>query len=171
MIAKLKERHPEYFFPLSCTTRAPRPGEKEGEVYSYISKEEFVKGIEEGRFLEWAEVHQDHYYGILKEPIFQALADGKIIIREIDIQGYKTVSKIVPPEKLVGVFIWVKDLEELKRRILNRGKLPDEEIERRLESARREIAESDLCKYKIDSIQGQIDRMADDMEEIIRREV
>lgn len=171
MIAKLKQRHPHYVFPLSCTTRDPRPGEKPGEVYNYISKDEFVKGIEGGEFLEWAEVHQDHYYGILKGPIFQALEEGKIIIREIDIQGFKSVSKIVPPENLVGVFIYVPDLNELKRRILMRGKLPDEEIEKRLISAQKEIDQSDICKYKIDSIPGEIDRMANDMEAIIAKEM
>ncbi len=171
MIAKLKQRHPEYIFPLSCTTRDPRPGEKEGEVYHYIRKDEFVKGIEEGEFLEWAEVHQDNYYGILKKPIFEALEEGKIVIREIDIQGFKSVSALVPPENLIGVFIMVTELDELKRRILMRGKLPDEEIERRLESARKEIAESYLCPYTIDSIPGEIDRMADDMEVIIAKEI
>lgn len=171
MIAVLKKRHPDYVFPLSCTTRDPRPGEVPGEVYNHISKEDFQKGIAEGKFIEWAEVHQNNYYGILKEPIMQALDEGKIVIREIDIQGFRAISALIPPEQLVGVFIWVKDLQELKRRILKRGPLPEEEIARRLTSAQREIDQSDLCTYKIDSIAGEIDRMANDMEVIMAKEI
>lgn len=171
VVERLKKRHPDYVFPVSCTTRSPRAGEVDGEVYNYVSKEDFVKWIEEGKFLEWAEVHRDHYYGILKKPVFDALEADKVVVREVDIQGYKTVSKIVPADQLVGIFILVKDLDELKRRILNRGKLPDEEVERRLMSARREIAESHLCKYQIESIHGQIDRMVEDTEAVLRKEI
>jgi guanylate kinase len=171
VIESLKKRHPDYVFPVSCTTRMPRPGEVDGDVYSYVSKDDFVKWIREGRFLEWAEVHQNHYYGMLKKPVFDALNAGKVVVREIDIQGYTSVAKIVPADNLVGIFILVKDLDELKRRILSRGKLPDEEVERRLESARREIAQSHLCRYQIESVHGQIERMVHDTEAIFEKEL
>lgn len=171
VIAALKKRHPDYVFPVSCTTRAMRPGEIDGDIYNYVSKDDFVKWIAEGRFLEWAEVHRDHYYGILKKPVLDALEAGRVVVREVDIQGFKAVSEIVSRDRLVGIFILVKDLDELKRRILRRGKLPDDEIERRLASAREEIAQSDLCRYKIESIHGQIDRMVEDTEAILKQEL
>ena len=82
VLSELKKRYPDYVFPLSATTRAIREGEKEGEVYHFLSKEEFKKGIDSGRFLEWAIVHQDNYYGLIKAPIMEALEEGKTIIRE-----------------------------------------------------------------------------------------
>lgn len=170
-ILQLKKRHPDYVFPVSCTTRSPRPGEKEGEVYSYISKEVFREWIAEGKFLEWAEVHQNNYYGMLKAPIEEALSSGKVVIREIDIQGFKKVISVLPREDVVGIFIVVRDLEELKSRILKRGVIPDEEMARRMESARSEIAQMDLCDYHIDSPSGQVEKMVVEIEGIIGREV
>lgn len=170
-IVQLKKRHPEYVFPVSCTTRAPRPGEKEGEVYSYISKEHFRQWIAEGRFLEWAEVHQDNYYGILRAPIEEALADGKVVIREVDIQGFKSIISILPRTDVVGVFILVKDLDELKKRILQRAPISDEEMARRMESAQKEIAQMDVCDYQVESPFGHIEKTVQTIEQIIRQEI
>ncbi len=169
-IIQLKKRHPEYVFPVSCTTRDPRPGEKEGEVYHYIEKEQFRQWIEEGRFLEWAEVHKDHYYGILKEPILAALREGKIVVREIDIQGYKSVRSLLPGEDLVGIFLLVQDLSELRERILKRGPLPEEEIARRMESAQREVSQMNICHYQVASEFGQVPKIVTQIEEIIEKE-
>ena len=169
-IVQLKKRHPDYVFPVSCTTRAPRLGEKEGEVYSYISKEQFRAWIEEGRFLEWAEVHKDNYYGILKAPIEEALAAGKVVIREVDIQGYKKVISTLPREDVVGIFILVKDLEELKKRILKRGFIPEDEMARRMESAQKEISQMDVCNYQIESPFGHIEKVVQSIEDIIQKE-
>ena len=69
LIAQLKKLFPEFVFPISHTTRPMRPGENEGEVYHFISKEEFERGIEAGEFLEYAYIHQSNYYGTLKKPI------------------------------------------------------------------------------------------------------
>lgn len=171
VISELKKRHRDFVYPVSCTTRAPRPGEVDGEVYSFVSKERFVQWREEGKFLEWAEVHQDHYYGVLKEPVVRALAAGKVVVREMDIQGFKTVLTVLPRESVVAIFLEVNDLADLKKRILQRGRLPDEEIARRMESARVEIAQADLCNYRIPSIHGEIERMVGDVEAIMAYEL
>lgn len=170
-IIQLRKRHPEYIFPVSCTTREPRPGEKEGEVYRYITKEQFRQWIEEQKFLEWAEVHKDHYYGILKEPVMAALREGKIVVREIDIQGYKTILSLLPRPDVVGVFLLVKDLNQLRERILKRGPLPEEEIARRMESAQREVSQMELCDYQIESVFGQVPQIVTKIEEIIEKEI
>ncbi len=81
VIAHLRKVFPDAVFPLSCTTRSPRPGEKDGEVYHFINKEEFQRRIKAGDILEWAIVHHDNYYGTLKQPILDALKAGKIVIR------------------------------------------------------------------------------------------
>lgn len=170
-IYRLKNRHSSFIFPVSCTTRAPRPGEREGEVYSYISKETFREWIAEGRFLEWAEVHQDNYYGILREPIELSLAAGKVVIREVDIQGYKTILSKLPREDVVGIFILVKDLDELKKRILKRGTISDDEMARRMASAENEISQMDLCNYQVESPFGHIEQTVAQIESIIEKEI
>lgn len=168
VISELKKRHPEYVFSISATTRAIRPGEKDGEVYDFLSREEFEAGISRGDFLEYAEVHQNNYYGTLKKPILDAISVGKIVVREVDIQGFESIRSLIPREQLISIFLVVNDLNELKMRILNRGKLPEEEIERRMESARREIAKSGECDYRIDSPHGQIPKIVDEVEKIIQ---
>lgn len=170
-IVQLKKRHSDYIFPVSCTTRDPRPGEKEGEVYSYISKGQFRQWIDEGRFLEWAEVHKDNYYGILKAPIEEALVAGKIIIREVDIQGFKKVISILPRDRVVGIFLLVKDLDELKKRITQRAPVSDEEMARRMESAQKEIDQMSVCNYQIESPFGHIEKVVQHIEEIIENEI
>lgn len=171
VIAELTKRHPDFVFPISATTRESRPGEQDGEVYHFISRDAFRHGIEAGDFLEWAEVHRDHYYGTLKKPILDALVARKVIIREVDIQGFHSIRQALPHEQLVSIFLVVKDLDELKMRILKRGKLPDEEIERRMESARKEIAQAEECDYQVDSPHGQIPKIVEEVEAIIQKEM
>ncbi|PIS04126.1 guanylate kinase, partial [Candidatus Peregrinibacteria bacterium CG10_big_fil_rev_8_21_14_0_10_44_7] len=87
VLAGLRDRHPEFVFPKSCTTRKPRENKTGEEVYHFVSKDEFKKMIDEGDFLEWAQVHGEHYYGTMKQPIMDALNAGHIVVREVDVQG------------------------------------------------------------------------------------
>lgn len=167
VIGMLKEKYPNFVYPVSYTTREPRKGEKDGQSYHYISKAEFEGGITNGRFLEWAQVHKDNYYGTDKATIVDALGAGKVIIREIDIQGFKSIKEQLPSENLVSIFLEVTDLNDLRSRILGRSKLPAEEVTRRMESAMKEINESHLCDYKIQSIHGEVQKCFDDVEQVI----
>jgi len=167
VIEELKKRHPDWVFPVSCTTRAPRENEKNGVVYNFISEEEFKRNLDAGEFLEWAEVHKKNFYGTLKKPIFDALANGKIVVREVDIQGFKSIKQKMPQQNLVSIFLLVENLDELKARILKRGAMSEEEVNRRMESARKEIAESDLCDYKVPSPHGKIPEITKEVEKII----
>ena len=85
----LKDAHPEYTYPLSATTRRKRKGEKDGDIYHFYTKKAFEKSIEKGDFLEYAVVHQDNYYGLLKKPVMESLKKGETVIREVDIQGFE----------------------------------------------------------------------------------
>lgn len=169
VVSALRKRHPDYVFPVSATTRSPRPREVDGQVYHFISKENFEQGIAAGDFLEWAEVHRDHYYGTPQKPIVEALNAGKVVVREVDIQGFLSIRKVISSAELVSIFLLVNNLEELKYRILRRGTMPDEEMERRMESARKEISQSDLCDYRVESPQGQIPRIVEEVEGIIEK--
>lgn len=164
----LRKNHPEFVFPVSCTTRQPRPGEKDGEVYYFISKDEFKKRIQVGDFLEWAIVHEDNYYGTLKDKILQPIEEGKTVIREVDVQGLRSIRGMVTKEQLYSIFLTVPDWETLRRRILRRSVLPEEELERRRESYLKEREWEKECDKMIESVEGEIDKLIVDVESAIK---
>lgn len=171
VIKEIKELHPEYIYPISVTTRQPRPGEEDGVVYNFITRDEFEKMIEDGDILEFATVHNKELYGTMKKPIIEGLENGDIIIREIDMQGCESIQDILPRESVVSVFLTVPDEEELIERIQKRGKLPDEEIERRMESAKREFKLSgEICNYRVPNKHGELDECVKEVEDIIQKE-
>jgi len=167
VIRLLKAKYPQFVFPISHTTRAMRPGEKDGEVYHFTSPSIFECGIDNGDFLEWAEVHWANYYGTLKKPIIDALNEGKVVIREVDVQGFHSIRKVIPAENLVTIFLKAESPEKLLERIAKRGKLPEEELLRRMESAKREMADAHLFDYQVWSLEGQIPQLVLDVEKII----
>lgn len=168
MIDALKRDFPDFFYPVSSTTREKRPGEVEGGVYNFISREEFEAGISEGKFLEYAVVHSDNYYGTQKEPIMKALEAARHVVREIDIQGFESIKKEIPPENLVSIFLYVNSWEVLRSRILRRHQESDEELEQRRESFEREMERRNLCDYQVESREGEIQECVDEVEAIIR---
>jgi len=107
------------YFSISSTTRQIREGEKDGVDYFFLTKEEFIKDIEEGYFLEWAEVH-GNFYGTSKRQIDAALKKGQIVFLDIDVQGYELVKKAYP-HITTGVFVTTPNQEVLKQRLLKRG--------------------------------------------------
>lgn len=171
IIRHLKEMYPTFEYPISHTTRDMRPGEKDGEVYHFITKEAFEEGIERGDFLEYAQVHETNYYGTLKKPIMDSLKAGKVVVREVDVQGAQSMKKVVPAENLVTIFLKAENTEDLLSRIAQRGQLPPDELERRMKSAEREMDVADEFQYEVWSRQNQIPRCIADVDEIIRKEM
>ena len=167
IVKGLRERHPDWVYPVSYTTRLQRPGEEDGLVYNFISEEEFKRGIEDGRFLEYAIVHEKGYYGTDKGEILSALDEGKVVVREVDIQGFHSIRSVVPADVLLSIFVEAKDLDELQRRIAKRGKLPEEEVERRMESARKEIAQAGECDHRLVNEYGKIKEAVEEVEGVI----
>lgn len=172
VIAHLKQRRTEFDYPISATTRKPRPGETEGVVYHFVKHDEFEKMIDEGELLEYAVVHNKEYYGTLKNPIFKALKAGHTVVREVDMQGCESIQKVLPSENLVSIFLTVPDKQDLIDRILKRGKLPEEEIQRRMKSAEKEFAKGGrVCDYQVPSLNGKIKECVDEVESIILKEI
>lgn len=171
VIRHLKEMYPQFEYPISHTTRDMRPGEKDGEVYHFITKEDFERGIENGDFLEYAQVHETNYYGTLKKPIMEALKAGKVVVREVDVQGAQSMKGVVPPENLVTIFLKAENKEDLLSRIAKRGELPPDELERRMKSAEREMEVADEFQYEVWSKQNQIPRCVAEVDEIVRSEM
>ncbi|MBD3269989.1 guanylate kinase [Candidatus Peregrinibacteria bacterium] len=171
VIEFLRKKLPDLKFVLSATTREPRSGEKDGEIYHFISKNEFEKGIENGDFLEWAKVHGKNYYGILKGPVMESLRKGENVLREVDMQGLHSIKKIIPEENTVSVFLKPESMSDLKIRINRRGKLPEEEVQRRMESAKKEMSQMNSTDYQVFSREGGIDELNQEILSIFRKEM
>jgi len=168
IIKELKKRHSDWLFPISVTTRSKRPGEIEGKTYYFFSKKEFKKKEKMGEFLETACVHDDNYYGILKETIFQALREGKIIFREVDIQGAETIKKKIASENLITIFLLPPSLEILKKRITQRSPLKKEEVLQRMHSAKIEIKKASKCDFILQTEDQKVEKTVQDVEKIIK---
>lgn len=167
VIRALKQQFPNFVFPISHTTRPMRPGEKDGEVYHFITSERFKEGISKGEFLEWAQVHKSFYYGTLKKPILDALEQGKIVIREVDVQGFHSIRKVIPRENLVTIFLKAENSKKLIERIEKRGHLPTEEVVQRMVSAELEMKDAELFDYQVWSLENQIPQCVEDVKRII----
>lgn len=137
LINKISNEIGDYYFSLSTTTRPMRKGEAEGVDYHFVSKEEFVKDIENDNFLEYATVH-GNYYGTSLHPVRQALSEGKLVIFDIDVEGNMAVKNRLG-DITTSVFITPPTLSELKRRLEKRSTDSKEIIEGRIQVARREI--------------------------------
>jgi guanylate kinase len=167
VIERLKDKYQGFVYPVSYTTREMRDGEVDGEVYHFTSKEKFKEMIEAGEFLEYAVVHADNYYGTSKADIIEPMKAGALVVREVDIQGFQSIRELVPKENLVSIFMKVSDSEDLKRRILNRSQVDEAELENRLESAAKELAQADQCDFQVENEWGKIDQCLREVEKII----
>jgi len=137
LVTEILKEHDDIYFSISTTTRAIREGEKDGVNYHYIAKEQFEKEIAEGLFLEWAKVH-DNYYGTSLKAVKQALAEGKLVIFDIDVQGHEIVKEQFD-DILTSLFITTPSAEILRARLLNRGTDSVDVIEKRLTNSREEM--------------------------------
>lgn len=143
----IRETYPDVLLSVSATTRPPRPGEIDGEHYYFVSDAEFDRMIAAGEFLEWATVHNQSRYGTPRPPIDKALAEGKSVLLEIDLQGARAVKQAMPEALLV--FLLPPSWEELVRRLVGRGTESSEEQQRRLDTAKVELAAQDEFDVKV----------------------
>ena len=156
LIDMILQEYCDIVYSISCTTREPRGDEEDGLDYHFKTKERFEELIKEGAFIEYAKVH-DNYYGTLKAPIEEVLAEGNSMILDIDVQGAAKVREYVrnlpnnDPLKIgyVDIFILPPDMEELRRRLEGRGTDSPATIERRLANAEGEIARAGEYMYRI----------------------
>lgn len=136
--AWIREHHPEIAMSVSATTRPPRPGEIDGTHYHFVSSEEFDRLIENDGLLEWATVHGVNRYGTPRAPVERKLAQGESVLLEIDLQGARQVREALPEAYLV--FLAPPSWDELVNRLVGRGTETEAERERRLATAREELA-------------------------------
>jgi guanylate kinase len=137
----------DFYFSISTTTRPMREGEVDGVNYHFVSEEEFQKDIEADNFLEYAVVHGNHYGTSLK-PVKEALADGKLVLFDIDVQGNTAINSRLG-DITTSVFITPPTLSELKKRLQNRSTDTQEVMQARLKMAKREIQRISEYDYMI----------------------
>ena len=156
LIDMLLQEYHDIVYSVSCTTREPRLGEEDGADYHFMSKERFEELISENAFIEHAFVH-GNYYGTLKAPIEEVLAEGNSMILDIDVQGAHKVREYVralpdtDPLKIgyVDIFINPPSLEELRARLEGRGTDSPEVIEKRLANAEGEMARAGEYMFRV----------------------
>lgn len=146
LVSALLQQEKNIILSVSCTTRAPRPGEENNRHYRFVTVEEFKQLRDQNKLLEWAEVH-GNYYGTPRDRIDQALKQGQDVLLEIDWQGAQLIKKHFP--HAIGIFILPPSLETLKQRLITRAQDTTEVIERRLEAASSEISHASECEYVI----------------------
>jgi guanylate kinase len=142
MSNRLLDEFEQIRFSVSATTRKPREGEKDGEHYHFLTKDEFRKGIREGKFLEYEEFYNGTLYGTLRSAVENELNKGYFILLDIDVLGAKNVKQMYGDEAL-SIFIMPPSIETLKERLLARGTETEESLQTRLDRAEEEMAYAD----------------------------
>ena len=164
VIEKLLERNHDLALSISYTSRPIREGEVNGKDYIFVSKDEFEQKIKNGDFLEYAKSHREDYYGTPKKELQEMLNKGKDVILEINVDGAKYVKEMFP--EVLLIFIMAPSMEEVKKRIKERGKESPKQIIERFKSAYREINEIPHYNYVV--INDKVLNAVDKIEAIIK---
>jgi guanylate kinase len=161
------EEVPELAYSVSATTRGPRPGEVDGRDYIFLSRREFGRWIQEGRFLEWAE-YSGNLYGTPEQKVEEFLDEGKSVILELELQGARQV-QVKRPDAIM-VFVRAPSLEETRRRLTGRATESEEALESRLATAVGEVAARDEFDHEVINENRERARknMIEKMESIVR---
>lgn len=157
--AAVREAHPDVWISVSATTRAPRPGEIDGVHYHFVDDAEFDRLVADDEMLEWAVVHKAARYGTPRRPVEEALAAGRPAMLEIDLQGARQVRSTMP--SALFVFLAPPTWDELVRRLVGRGTETPEERERRLETAREELAAE--AEFDVTIVNHEVREAADEL--------
>jgi guanylate kinase len=157
--ADVRQHHPEVWISVSATTRSPRPGEEHGVHYWFVDDAEFDAMVERGDLLEWAVVHKAARYGTPRGPVEAVLDEGRPAMLEIDLQGARQVRATMPDA--LFVFLKPPSWDELVRRLVGRGTESEEERERRLETAREELAAE--SEFDVSIVNHEVHAAAEDL--------
>jgi len=162
--AWVREHHPEIWMSVSATTRAPRPGETDGQHYHFVTNEEFDRLIAIDGLLEWAVVHGVNRYGTPRAAVEEKLAQGESVLLEIDLQGARQVRERMPDAYLV--FLAPPSWDELVNRLVGRGTETEAERERRLETAREELAA--VSEFDTTIVNTEVDEAGRELVDLFR---
>lgn len=155
-------QRPGVAFSVSATTRPPRAGELDGREYHFIGEEEFARRVAAGEFLEWAQVH-GRRYGTLRAEVERALAAGRDIVLEIDVQGAEQIR--AAGYATISIFVEPPSLAVLEARLRGRGTEDEEEIRRRLAVVREEMRHAPHYDHRV--VNDDLERMVEEVERIL----
>ncbi len=160
------QAHPEAAFSISMTTREPRGPERDGVDYHFVDALTFQRMIERDEFVEWAEVH-GHFYGSPQSTVDRAFSTGGIAVFDIDVQGGQSIQRRYP--EAVLVFVLPPTMDELERRLRERGTESEDSIRRRMLAARSEL-EHGARAYDYLVVNDSVDRAYAELEAIVTAE-
>jgi guanylate kinase len=166
LVRMLRDRLPDLSLSVSATTRAPRPGEVDGEHYHFLTREAFAARVDEGDFVEHAEYAGNHY-GTLRSELERRVSAGESVVLEIELQGARQVRAQLPDS--VGVFIAPPSPEALRTRLVGRGTDSPEQIGARLEAAERELAAQPEFAHVV--VNDRLDEAVEQLVAIVRDEL
>lgn len=165
VINALLKRFPNSARFVTTTSRPPRPGNKEGVDYHFISESEFRNKIEQGEFIEY-NFYADNYYGAEKSRLTEALASHPLVLTQIEVNGKHNLDKARIPH--LAIFLIPEDLNKLAERIRRRGGVSEDQLAERLTIAKSEIQASQDYDYKVINLEGKLPETINKIEEIIK---
>ena len=166
MIRGLLERVPELELSVSATTRKPRPGERHGVDYHFLTPEDFERHVGAGEFLEHA-TYSGNRYGTLRSEVERRLSEGRPVVLEIEVQGARQVRAAMP--EAVAVFIVPPSREALRARLIGRGTDTPEQVDERMRTAERELEAQPEFAHVV--INDRLEQATDELARIVRREL
>lgn len=165
IIGRLLQRIPNMEFSISATSRKPRAGEQNGREYYFLSHDEFKQRVAAGDFVEWVEVYEGTCYGTLKSEIERIWQKGNIVIFDVDVLGGVSLKQIFG-DRALSIFIQPPSVEELEKRLINRGTESEESLRKRIERAEMELQYS--SKHDITVINDDLEKAVSETETIVK---
>ena len=162
VIQKLRERHPDWTFSVSATTRKPRRGEEDGREYYFFTRDEFLRRLNQGEFLEHEEVHGE-WYGTLLKPTHERLVRDETLIFDVDVKGALNIKHTFP--EALTIFLLPPSREALHERLKKRRTESPQLIERRLERADMELALA--SQFDIQIVNDDLERTVNEVDRAI----
>lgn len=167
VLLQMKRQGCPFHYVITATTRPRRGKEKEDIDYHFITEKKFRQMIDDGEFLEWANVY-GNFYGVPKKEMRQAMERGMDVIVKVDVQGVSTIKKKIP--QAISIFIEPPSIEGLERRLKGRHSENPDDLALRLGKAREEMKDLSIFDYVLTSYQGKVDEVIARIETIVTNE-
>jgi len=167
LLEHLKSVLPRLRYAVSYTTRMKRPGEEEGKTYFFVSGDEFEKLMDDGKLLEVA-TYGGNRYATAKDEIIEPMSRGEVVVREVELQGVRSILNILPREQVTVIYVDGGDWETLRRRIISRAHISEEELSLRHQRYVTETAAKDLADKVIKNEEGKLEESKEKLIAIIK---
>ena len=165
LVRRALKEYPDLYHTISCTSRSARPREQDGEDYYFLSSDDFSAKVTAGEFLEWAEF-AGNKYGTLKSEVLPKLADCRVVMAEIELQGVEQLLKLLPRDHITIAYIESGGWNVLKKRIQSRAPISEQELEGRYARYQVESKAKDIADVIINN-EGAIDIAYEEFRQVV----